>query len=84
MPACVCLSVSVCANCVCECECECECVCVCANCLSVSVCVCVCVCADCVWEQHVGCLFTPVLHLEQAYGEAASKDARRAAVAEGV
>ena len=53
-------------------------------CVSVSVSVSVCVCADCVWEQHVGCLFTPVLHLEQAYGEAASKDARRAAVAEGV
>ena len=69
----VCVSVSVSVS-----------VCVCANCLSVSVCVCVCVCADCVWEQHVGCLFTPVLHLEQAYGEAASKDARRAAVAEGV
>ena len=65
----VCVSVSVSVS-----------VCVCANCLSVSVCV----CADCVWEQHVGCLFTPVLHLEQAYGEAASKDARRAAVAEGV
>ena len=58
------------------------CVCVCE--LSECECVCVCVFADCVWEQHVGCLFTPVLHLEQAYGEAASKDARRAAVAEGV